>query len=71
MKKRFSFKFWLCNLIYRDYLRNYLAVGMACLRDIAKYAENYNGNIPTVYIYKLKYIADDIEWLMTGKEKTK
>lgn len=71
MKKRFSFKFWLCNLIYRDYLRNYLAVDMACLHDIAKYAENHNGNIPNVYIHKLKHIVDDIEWLMTGKEETK
>lgn len=33
MKKRFSFKFWLCNLIYRDYLRNYLAELFTSLRN--------------------------------------
>lgn len=71
MKKRFSFKFWLCNLIYRDYLRSYLAIDKICLHDITKYAESHNGNIPHVYIDKLKYIADDIEWLMTGKKETR
>ncbi len=55
--RRFSFRFWLCNLIFGDALRRAMAFGMIRLEDTLKY--NIYGSRLDGYWYGGLYVVFD------------
>lgn len=69
--KPFSLKFRICNLIYKDQLRNILAIDMAALYDIYQHVvrQQFNEDIPEIYRDKIKEVSSDIINIMYKKGK--
>lgn len=55
----FSFRFWLCNLIYRDKLRQAMAFGILELENILKYSI-YNERLDDLWIGYLYVVVNDL-----------
>lgn len=64
---RFSWKFRIANWLYKDVLRNWLAIDLAALDNIVKRTKRRNGTIHEMDIKRLKSIMGDIRGIMTGK----
>lgn len=63
--KRCSLKFKICNFLYRDSLRKYLAIDQIAIMGMARTAEENGGRLYEWQIRKLHRIAEDLEWIMT------
>lgn len=66
-----SLRFRICNLIYGDQLRNILAIDMAALHDICQHVvrQQFNEDIPEIYLDKIKEVSRDIVNIMYKKGK--
>lgn len=57
--RRFSFRFWLCNLIFGDALRQAMAFGMIRLEDTLKY-NIYDSRLDGYWYGGLYVVFDDL-----------
>lgn len=62
-----SLRFRICNFLYRDLLRNYLAIDSLAIKTIAKSAKINGGQLAEWQIKKLNRIAGDIDWIMSNQ----
>lgn len=63
--KRFSFRFWLCNLIFGDALRQAMAFGMIQLENTLKY-NIYDSRLDGYWYRNLFIVFDDLSSIICG-----
>lgn len=63
--RRFSFRFWLCNLIFGDALRQAMAFGMIGLEDILKY-NIYDSRLDGYWYRELLIVFNDLSSIVCG-----
>lgn len=63
--RRFSFRFWLCNLIFGDALRQAMAFGMIRLENILKY-NIYDSRLDWVDYYDIYVSFNDLSRIVCG-----
>lgn len=63
--KRFSFRFWLCNLIFGDALRQAMAFGMIRLENILKY-NIYDSRLNWINYDGICTTFDDLSRIVCG-----
>lgn len=63
--RRFSFRFWFCNLIFGDALRNAIAFGMINLENILKY-NIYDSRLDGLWYGYLWVVSDDLSHIVCG-----
>lgn len=63
--KHFSFRFWLCNLIFGDALRQAMAFGMIRLENILKY-NIYDSRLDGIFYGGLWVVSDDLSRIVYG-----
>lgn len=63
--RHFSFRFWLCNLIFGDALRQAMAFGIIQLENILKY-NIYNSRLSGYWYRNLLIVFDDLSSIIYG-----
>lgn len=63
--RRFSFRFWLCNLIFGDALRQAMAFGMIQLENTLKY-NIYDSRLDGYWYRNLLIVFDDLSSIVCG-----
>lgn len=63
--KHFSFRFWLCNLIFGDALRQAMAFGIIQLENILKY-NIYDSRLSGYWYRNLLIVFDDLSSIIYG-----
>lgn len=63
--RRFSFRFWLCNLIFGDALRQAMAFGIIQLENILKY-NIYDSRLSGYWYRNLLIVFDELSSIICG-----